>query len=255
MQAYLAEKYMSGPKADAILARTSHKKKKRKVDPSDSASLGFSLVDNDEGLGKVVNDDDEDEFKDAAVANDRSFKKRKEAKEGSGWTTIREGARPPTPPAEDEDPLVVEDSAEPIGGLLNAKQLKKVLGKGEVSKKPQTEEEIEAARQAQETVYRDASGRRIDTKAERAEATRKKREKEEAEAKKMQWGKGLVQIGESDRRKAELEKERRRDLAVYADDKDLNSDLKAQERWNDPAAAFLSVSVSSLSSTAQRESG
>ncbi|KLO19296.1 hypothetical protein SCHPADRAFT_935375 [Schizopora paradoxa] len=243
MQAYLAEKYMSGPKADAILARTSHKKKKRKVDPSSSSSVGLSLVDNDGGWGNVV-DEEEDELKDAAVADDRSFKKRKDAKEGSGWTTIREGKRPPTPPPEDEEPQIVEDNAEPVGGILNAKQLKKVLGKGEVIRKPQTEEEIEAARQAQETVYRDATGRRIDTKAERAEAARKKREKEEAEAKKMEWGKGLVQIGEADRRKAELEKERRRGLAVYADDKDLNNELKAQERWNDPAAAFLSKKTS-----------
>lgn len=243
MQAYLAEKYMSGPKADAILARTSQKKKKRKVDPSNSASLGFSLVDNDGGWGNVA-DDDGDELKEAAVEKDRSFKKRKEAKEGSGWTTVREGTRPATPPAEDEDPQVVEDGAEPIGGLLNASQLKKILpGRGEL-KKPQTEEEIEEVRQAQETVYRDATGRRIDTKAERAEAARKKREKEEADSKKMEWGKGIVQIGESERRKAELEMERRRDLAVYADDKDLNKDQKAQERWNDPAAAFLSKRTS-----------
>jgi len=127
---------------------------------------------------------------------------------------------------------------------LSASQLKKILpGKSEV-KKPQTEEEIEAARRAQETIYRDATGRRIDTKAERAEAARKKRERDEAEAKKMEWGKGLVQIGEAERRMAELDKEQRRGLAVYADDKDLNAEQKAQERWNDPAAAFLSKKTS-----------
>ena len=58
----------------------------------------------------------------------------------------------------------------------------------------------------------------------------------------MEWGKGLVQREDEAKRKAQLEKERNRDLAVYADDKELNEDLKARDRWNDPAAQFLTVS-------------
>jgi pre-mRNA-splicing factor CWC26 len=40
-------------------------------------------------------------------------------------------------------------------------------------------------------------------------------------------------------------------FARYADDKDLNEELKAQDRWNDPAAAFLTVSNFSFSALIQ----
>jgi pre-mRNA-splicing factor CWC26 len=95
--------------------------------------------------------------------------------------------------------------------------------------------------QAQETVYRDSSGKRIDTKAEKAAAARVKREREEKEAQKMEWGKGLVQKEEEEKRKRELQKQRGKGFARHADDKDLNEEQKAKELWNDPAAAFLTV--------------
>ncbi|KAG0317741.1 hypothetical protein BGZ99_006127 [Dissophora globulifera] len=91
-----------------------------------------------------------------------------------------------------------------------------------------------------ETVYRDAQGRKIDRvqeKIDKAEAARREIEKQE---RLMEWGKGLVQ------REAEIEKKRREEeeklkpLARYKDDQDLNEELKERERWNDPAAMFLS---------------
>ncbi|TFY73772.1 hypothetical protein EWM64_g10242 [Hericium alpestre] len=92
---------------------------------------------------------------------------------------------------------------------------------------------------AQETVYRDVSGRRIDTKAEKAEAARRKREREEREAKKMEWGKGLVQREEAEERKREMERLRTKEFARTVEDVDLNREQKEQMRWNDPAAGFL----------------
>ncbi|TDL16812.1 hypothetical protein BD410DRAFT_816629 [Rickenella mellea] len=249
MQSYLAEKYMSGPKADAILAKTG-KKKKRKVADSQVASTSSSsgrapnvqIRDEDGGWGGADAKDDDD-IDEAVVEKDRSFKKRRtEGKEeGGGWATVREGPKQDSPPPEDENPLVVGDEQpqpeEPFrGGLLTTSQLRKALPGRKPAVEKMTKEE-EAA--AQETVYRDASGRKIDTKAERAEAARLKREREAKEAEKMEWGKGIVQRGEEERKRAQLEKERKRDLAVYADDKELNEDLKAKDRWNDPAAAFL----------------
>ncbi|KAF9267836.1 hypothetical protein L218DRAFT_854860 [Marasmius fiardii PR-910] len=216
MKAYLAEKYMSGPKADAILAHsTTKKKKKRKTAP---VEVGM-VKDEDGGWGDVAAMNEEEELKDAVVAADRGFKKRK-VESGQGWTTVEEGAM--------EEDVVV-------GGLVSGAQLKHMTKKKEVENE-ETAEEI--ARQ-QETVYRDASGRRIDTKAARAEAARKKREKEEAEAKKMEWGKGLVQRDEEDRRREELEKAKNRPFARRVDDKEMNEELKERQLWNDPAAAFL----------------
>lgn len=246
-QSYLAAKYMSGPKADAILARTTaHKKKKRKVvDAIPSSSHGVSMIVDDDGGWGNIEKDDNDELENAVVDTDRSFKKRTDRNGESGWATVRESIKTESPPPEDEKPQVVDGSGTTIpfsGGLVSAAQLKKGLAKKE-KKQVETEEEREAARLAQETIYRDASGRKIDTKAERAEAARRKREREEQEAKKMEWGKGLVQREEEEKRKAQLEKERKRDLAIYADDKELNEEQKAKDRWNDPAASFLTVRV------------
>ena len=83
----------------------------------------------------------------------------------------------------------------------------------------------------QETVYRDSSGKKIDTKASRAEAARLKRLREEKEAQKMGWGKGLVQKDEAEKRRRELEKQRSTTFERHADDKDLpvNEELKAKE--------------------------
>jgi pre-mRNA-splicing factor CWC26 len=106
-----------------------------------------------------------------------------------------------------------------------------------------TKEEEEAA---QETVYRDATGKKVDIKAARAEASRKKREREEKEAKKMEWGKGLVQREDEKERRRQLEETKSLPFARRADDKALNEELKAKDRWNDPAAAFLTVSTCTL---------
>lgn len=281
MKAYLASKYMSGPKADAILAREPTKKKKKRkatsdIPPSASTSsttptgYGAKIVDEDEAGWASLNAKDEDEdMKDAVVASDRGFKKRRVGAAGpggaggkgggeggdedSGWATIRE---PTPPPPVDEEPLVVDTNAasssetsKPAfrGGLLSAKELAARMA--EASGDADVKISKEEAERAQETVYRDTSGRKIDMKAEKAEAARKKREREEREAKKMEWGKGLVQRGEDEERKKELEKMRGKDFTRRRDDEEMNARLKDEDRWNDPMAAFLTVRVYSVLST------
>jgi pre-mRNA-splicing factor CWC26 len=248
MQAYLAEKYMTGPKADAILSHTApKKKKKRKPDTGPTTGGGAMIVDDDDpGWGAAPNltgvDEDED-AEEAVVASDRSFKKRRmEPGEGggSGWTTVRE---PTPPPAADEQPVVVAttEEAEPFrGGLLTKNQIRAKFSSSRDARLEE-EDDPEAVAAAQETVYRDASGRKIDMKLERAEAARKKREREELEAQKMQWGKGMVQREEAEKRKREEDRIRQSGFTRYVDDEDLNQAQKEQERWNDPAAAFMTV--------------
>jgi len=246
---------MSGPKADAILAKTASqtKKKKRKLKSSSSAaqpshSVGAMIVDEDTGWPQDTKDEEEDDLQEAVVASDRGFKKRKTTKGESSWVTVQEGVggegsgarkedegEEPTPA--DEQPTVVETSF--VGGLVTAKELKKHLPQNKVPEKQEyTAEEIA---QAQETVYRDASGKKIDTKLAKAEAARLKRERQEKELQKMEWGKGLVQREEAEKRRQEMEKNRSKAFARGIDDKDLNEELKAKELWNDPAAAFLTV--------------
>ncbi|KAJ7502911.1 Pre-mRNA-splicing factor of RES complex-domain-containing protein [Mycena galericulata] len=243
MKAYLAEKYMSGPKADAILSRVApQKKKKRKATGTTNVAPSSFVMDVDGGWGDEAKEEAED-VEEAVVATDRSFKKRKVAptEEGSGWATLQPGIKEDTPPP-DEQPMVVEETPF-VGGLVSAQQLKKALPQTNVAPAA-TAEEIALA---QETVYRDASGKKINTKAARAEATRLKREREEKEAQKMEWGKGLVQRDEAEKRKRELEEQRGKKFARYADDADLNEEMKAKELWNDPAAQFLTVQFLSCS--------
>lgn len=214
LQTYLASKYMSGPKADAILSRAAPKKKKRKHgDPQAASGSGSAMIiDDDGGWGNTTNDKDEvevEEVEDVIVASDRSFKKRGDGQPSeadSGWITVKE---PTPPPGEDEQPMVVDAEPAPTfaSGLVTAEQLRKQRAMKQTPKVTQPQEE------QQETVYRDASGRRIDMKAERAEAARKKREQEELDAKKMEWGKGIVQRDEEERKRAQLAAESMRDLA------------------------------------------
>lgn len=91
----------------------------------------------------------------------------------------------------------------------------------------------------EETIYRDKSGQKIDTKAERAEIARQRRAELEKEMQKMEWGKGVVQREERERRQRELEDMASKPMARYADDEDMNAELKDRNRWNDPAANFL----------------
>lgn len=249
MQAYLADKYMSGPKADAILARAAPKKlkKKRKADLSHSTATDSAMVvDDDGGWGNArasdrdIQDVAAEDLSEAVVASDRGFKKRRT--EESGWSTIRSGMREESPPpAADEQPVIVQDQKITKGGLVTSAALKASIAAATANIPQRSELELAEEAAAQETVYRDTSGRKIDTKAARVDAARKKREREEKEAQKMEWGKGLVQREEQAKLKRELELLRTQAFSRRADDKDLNENLKAQERWNDPAAKFLSV--------------
>ncbi|KAF9474244.1 pre-mRNA-splicing factor CWC26 [Pholiota conissans] len=246
MKAYLAEKYMSGAKAEAILSKTAPlKKKKRKAKDAATESGGGTMIrDEDGGWGEAPTlvDDEDDDLALAVVEKDRGFKKRKVvAAAETSWITVQEGIKEESPDP-DEKPMVVDTPAPFVGGLVKPEQLRKLMPQHNVSTSDNlTAEEIT---RAQETVYRDASGKKIDTKAAKAEAARLKRLKEEKEAQKMEWGKGVVQKEEAEKRRKELEKNKTSKFARHADDKDLNEELKAKELWNDPAAAFLTKSKS-----------
>lgn len=92
------------------------------------------------------------------------------------------------------------------------------------------------------TVYRDSSGRKIDLKLQKAEEAKRKRQELEREMAKMEWGKGLVQRQDKEKAKLEAEKLKKKGVARYADDQEMNDELREVERWNDPAANFLTVS-------------
>jgi pre-mRNA-splicing factor CWC26 len=310
LQAYLASKYMSGPKADAILEREDPKrrKKKRKVHgeaASTSSGQGLVIADEDGAFG--AQEQEEEEYKPGRlfqrwpgsdliadslvllVVEERRGHFKAKAKADS-WATIRDAdptLRPksPTPEPEDEAPAVAGMTVEtaPRGGLqsaadLRAEQERKAAEQERKRRKAQKEEErrrAEARARGEDedeadphaTVYRDATGKRIDVKLLKAEQAKEKRQELEKQMAKMEWGKGLVQRDEKERKAAEAERLKNMSFARcdprlvytqdylsctdrphfpriirYADDQDMNNEMKDVERWNDPAAAFLTVS-------------
>ncbi|KAI5794481.1 Pre-mRNA-splicing factor of RES complex-domain-containing protein [Peziza echinospora] len=102
---------------------------------------------------------------------------------------------------------------------------------------------------AQETIYRDASGRIINIAMLRAEARKKAEDEEAKKAKQLEAMKGSVQILEAEKRRKEVEEAKFQTIGRYKDDSALNEELKEVERWNDPAAAFLSSKKKGLSRT------
>jgi chemotaxis protein histidine kinase CheA len=136
-----------------------------------------------------------------------------------------------TTEAPDEAPQVVsmtEDLApppppkkKPRGGLQSAASLAaenaERRARAEAARK-----EAEAARAAaagdgegEETVYRDAEGKRIDTKAEKAKQKRAREKQMEKEMERMEWGKGLVQREDKEARKRELDEIAAKPMARY----------------------------------------
>jgi len=97
----------------------------------------------------------------------------------------------------------------------------------------------EASGKGKGTIYRDASGRIINVAMKRAEARRKAEEEERKKVEEVEAQRGDVQRAQKDVRKRQLEDAKFISMSRYADDADLNAELKGQERWNDPAAGFL----------------
>jgi pre-mRNA-splicing factor CWC26 len=134
------------------------------------------------------------------VENVPSFKGKATAE--SKWETIKPSERTEKQQqqqedddereAEDERPQIVASSSTNVvvGGLQTAAEIRAKLAssKPTVPKREVSDDEPE-----EETVYRDAKGKKIDTKQMRAEEKRRQARELEKKMKKMEWGKGLVQ--------------------------------------------------------------
>ncbi|KAI0889778.1 Pre-mRNA-splicing factor of RES complex-domain-containing protein [Annulohypoxylon maeteangense] len=90
-----------------------------------------------------------------------------------------------------------------------------------------------------ETVYRDATGRRVDVSMKRAELRKAAQEAARAEEAKKEAMRGDVQIEASRRRREELEDAKVMAVARHADDLDLNREMKDAVRWGDTMAQFI----------------
>ena len=258
---YLAKKYLT--------ADSDKKSKKRKRKNKD----GGLKIDDDDISGWHKGEDDEDDDGPTIAGMTLSSKKTKKKSKSAdtrSWTTV--GVAAPTTAQqlaadaaaadaiiartvadrkkaaddEDEAPEVVDTegvatlSSGAVAGLQTGAQVAAAM------KKKQDEERKQAAQAAKEmgasaneTIYRDASGRIINVAMKRAEARKKAEELERVKLEKEKAARGDVQNIEATKRREQLQDAKGMTIARYADDEELNEEQKEQSRWNDPAAGFL----------------
>ncbi|PFH59117.1 hypothetical protein XA68_12783 [Ophiocordyceps unilateralis] len=251
---YLASRYLvADPKP------SSKKRKRKRPDSS-----GLLITDDDDSAWarpQPQPGDDQDEDDPTTVSGTTAdFRKAKK----SGWKRVGVGAEAAAAlksdqaaadaviaaavaenqaarAADDEAPVVddvIMMSDGTHAGLQSAAAVSAQLKR----RRRQEEQDFEAHRQSaqeQETVYRDATGRRIDISMKRAEARRAALEAEQKELQAKEALKGEAQLDESRKRRGQLSDARNMAFARTADDEQMNKELKERQRWNDPMAQFL----------------
>ena len=249
---YLAKNYLT---ADSKPEKKS-KKRKRK----DAQDNGLVIAD-DDALGWNRNGEMNGEEDGPLVTNAKSAEFRKAKK--SAWQTV--GAPAPSSADQaaadailasaaaesraltqaDEEAPAIDDSAVRMksgahAGLQTAEQVAAQIKRKEAEEKRRfLEEGDQQSGKGQETIYRDASGRIINVAMKRAEARRKTDAEAAKAAAELEAQKGDVQRVEKEKRKEQLQDAKFMTVARYADDAELNDELKEKQRWNDPAAGFL----------------
>ncbi|KAI0132022.1 Pre-mRNA-splicing factor of RES complex-domain-containing protein [Xylariales sp. AK1849] len=250
LSTYLASHYLT---ADPKPSSSSKKRKRKDKDPS----AGLLITDDSEtGWTRPSNAEDEDENTPTTVAGTSAeFRKAKK----SGWKVVGAPA-PPTSSFKDDaaaDAILASAAAESAeaggheddapavmmsdgtyAGLQSASAVstqlarRKAIEEAEFAKIRKSEKEAE-------TVYRDATGRRVDIGFKRAEARRLAAEAAEKEVKAKEALRGEVQIEEARRRREQLEDAKVMGVARGKDDEEMNRELKAKARWGDTMAEFV----------------
>ncbi|KAK9464690.1 Pre-mRNA-splicing factor of RES complex-domain-containing protein [Lipomyces arxii] len=258
---YLASKYLTADSESNDLQKKrkrkdkhgSHKHKHSKK--TFKTEDGLILADDDAAAWGLTGGDRDDEDgqleagEDAPVTVDVPMAK--ESKKSAGWRKV--GATQVAYDGDDDDDeIIVKQEDKPnqepderparVGGLKTAAQVKARLDAKMAEEMEKMEKSGTSGKNA-ETVYRDASGRRIDINAYKAKMAQQlideERKKVEAAEKEIELNKGLVQEIQKKEEAERLDNAKSVSLNRYANDQDLNSELKDQDLWADPAAKFL----------------
>ncbi|KAI7943120.1 hypothetical protein MJO29_012964 [Puccinia striiformis f. sp. tritici] len=259
LQAYLASKYMSGPKAEAILASRidggTKKKSKKKSSHKVSSNETNSHQEPGSHSGMILKDVDgddqwisrDDELDDAPVVQTAALSQAKwksindeidNEPDGRLQTAALEQAKLKSRDNEiDDEPSNSNKVVD--GGLQTAASIRAKLATSKAPLPPTQQSSEEDEPIEEETIYRDSQGKKIDTKQLRAKEKRKQARELEKKMKKMEWGKGLVQRQDRKTDADELKKIASQPFSRTIDDKEMNDEMKGTQRWNDPAAGFL----------------
>ncbi|KAI9820356.1 MAG: Pre-mRNA-splicing factor cwc26 [Pycnora praestabilis] len=251
---YLAKNYLS---ADPKPSSSSKKRKRKGTHPPTS---GLIIADDDLGWGIDSTSKVDEDGPMTVNANSAEFRRAK----NSSWKTV--GV--PTPSSTDQaaaDAIIAsaaaesaarnaldEDEPEPSSsvvkmesgahaGLQTADQVTAALKRRQAEDRKRFEEDgDEHSGRGKETIYRDASGRIINVAMKRAEARKKAAADEAKAAAALEAQRGDVQRAQKEKKKEDLKEAKYLGVSRFADDADMNDELKERERWNDPAAGFLS---------------
>lgn len=283
---------MSGPRADAILARSSDptlKKKRKKQHKNEDyiggsakaeSSSGLMLRDEDEVWGKSKNEDEEEDdapgtflhyclssaahksFLTCNIVIGKDLATFRPSK--SSWATVANKSALPLPQAEPSSPQDIKPdikeepdidgpaASAPVqmtkrrGGLRTAAQLREDTERELAEQRSPSPAEGEERPDHTETVHRDVTGRIIDVKKLQEEEKRKEEEERRKEAERREWTKGMVQRRDREEKRRLEKKMAEADVGRSKDDVRMNMEMKEEERWNDPAAAFLTVGINSI---------
>ncbi|KAL9618647.1 MAG: hypothetical protein Q9160_006688 [Pyrenula sp. 1 TL-2023] len=265
LSTYLATKYLTADSPSS----GSHPKKKRKRNHGTDLT-GLTITDDNDSFSFSKSHNPEDELVRPIVdSSNRSAEFRRSKK--NNWKTLSTpvGDISQTPPTDHESeaankileaaaleadarrdaeeaqdaPMIVEEESDSRrmesgakAGLQTAEDTRKMMrlqrerGEKKVSR-PRKEE--------QETVYRDATGRRIDVQLRRAEARKAEEEIKRKEREEKEERGGDVQRQQKEERRKELEDAKLMNLARTADDEEMNEQLKGEDRWGDPMLKYL----------------
>ncbi|KAL9615288.1 MAG: hypothetical protein Q9167_000259 [Letrouitia subvulpina] len=156
------------------------------------------------------------------------------AKESSALALADEDA----PVIEEDAGLKMESGAH--AGLQTAGQVAAQMARKQAAERKRfMENSDEHVGKGTETIYRDASGRIINIAMKRAEARKKMEEEAAKAAAAVEEQKGDVQRAEREKRREALQEAKFMPLSRYADDVEMNDKLRQKDRWNDPAAQFM----------------
>ncbi|RDL31406.1 putative pre-mRNA-splicing factor cwc26 [Venustampulla echinocandica] len=265
LSSYLASKYLN---AEPATSSSSSKKRKRK---EKAASSGLIIAD-DDALGwsntPTQNEEENDGRPITVSSGSAEFRKAKknawkvvgapvlqpqnnDAEADAADKIIQEAAAENAAAMQEDEAPVVDGDAEGVvkmgdgthAGLQSAAAVARQFEKRKREEAAAWEAEQGGKKGkkkgAEETVYRDATGRRIDLSMRRNEARRELDEQARKEQEEKEAQKGDVQRAMKDKRREELDEARFMPLARTVDDVDMNQELKERDRWNDPAAQFL----------------
>lgn len=111
--------------------------------------------------------------------------------------------------------------------------------KAERESRRQKKQKSGAEAEHEQTVYRDATGRRIDVSMKRAEARAAEAERQRLERAEKESAMGAVQLAERETRRQAEKDAQFLTVARHADDEDMNEELRRQIRWDDPMAGYM----------------